>query len=173
VSADVRPGQPCVSILLPFRDAADTLAACLASCRRQTLVVFELIAVDDGSEDDSAALVRRQAALDPRIRLLQPGRVGLVGALNLGLAAARGTFIARMDADDVMHPERLQRQARYLAAHPQIALVACQVSLFPPRLIQAGYREYIRWQNACLSASSGRRSAAVRAARCGGLGGRA
>ncbi len=143
--------MPKVSIVLPFRNAASTLPACLASIRRQHYTDFELLAIDDASSDASASLVRSFAEQDSRIRLLQPGRVGLVGALNLGIAAARGTLLARMDADDIMHPQRLAEQVSYLDTNPEAALVGCQVALFPPHRIQAGYREYIRWQNECLT----------------------
>lgn len=143
--------SPAISILLPFRDAAATLAACLASIDRQTLANFELLAVDDGSSDEGPHLVRARAQHDARIRLLSPGRVGLVGALNHGLAAAQAPLLARMDADDLMHPKRLRLQHDYLAANPTLALVASQVALFPRQLVQAGNREYLRWQNELLS----------------------
>jgi glycosyltransferase involved in cell wall biosynthesis len=81
--------------------------------------------------------------------LENPGR-GLVAALNYGLSQARAPLVARMDADDRMHPERLQLQADYLARHPGIALVGSKVRLFPERRIAAGYREYARWQNRCV-----------------------
>lgn len=107
--------------------------------------------MDDGSCDGSAALVRAYAVADPRIRLVEPGRVGLVAALNRGIAEARAPLVARMDADDVMHPDRLRLQRHFLAANPSVALVACRVELFPEERIQAGWREYVRWQNACLT----------------------
>lgn len=143
--------EPAISILMPFRDAAATLPACLASIRRQSLADFELLAVDDGSQDESPAIVAAYARDDPRTRLLRPGRVGLVAALNHGLAAARAPLVARMDADDLMHPRRLQLQRDYLVAHPELALVASRVALFPRQLVRAGYREYLRWQNRILT----------------------
>lgn len=142
---------PAISIIMPFRDAASTLPACLASIERQTFADFELLAIDDGSADGSAGLVRAAAARDPRVRLLQPGRLGLAGALNHGVAAARAPLLARMDADDLMCPERLAAQHAYLCRNPEIALVACQVELFPAEEVRAGYAEYVRWQNGCLS----------------------
>jgi glycosyltransferase involved in cell wall biosynthesis len=140
-----------ISVVLPFRDAAATLPACLASILRQRSATFELLAVDDGSVDASAALVEAAARADGRVRLLRPGRVGLVAALNLGLAEARAPLVARMDADDLMHPDRLRLQRDYLAAHPEVALVASRVALFPKRLVRAGYAEYVRWQNRVLT----------------------
>lgn len=142
---------PDVSILLPVRDAAATLPACLASIRRQTVASYELIVVDDGSGDGSTEILRAYAAADPRVRLVEPGRVGLVAALNLGVSLARAPLIARMDADDLMHPDRLRLQRDYLAEQPALALVGSRVALFPRRLVRAGYSEYLRWQNGCLT----------------------
>ncbi|NTU84060.1 MAG: glycosyltransferase [Chloroflexales bacterium] len=144
-------GEMEISIVLPFRDAAATLPACLASIGRQRRAAFELLAVDDGSADESAALVEAAAWADGRVRLLRPGRVGLVAALNLGLAEARAPLVARMDADDLMHPDRLRLQRDYLAARPELALVASRVALFPKGLVRAGYAEYVRWQNRVLT----------------------
>jgi glycosyltransferase involved in cell wall biosynthesis len=144
--------NPDISILLPFYNAAATLEHCLDSILGQTLENFELLAVNDGSSDASEACVRAKMAGDCRLRLLNPGRVGLVAALNIGLDAARSQLIARMDADDIMHPTRLAQQWNYLTSHPECALLACQVRLFPDELVKDGYREYIRWQNSCLTA---------------------
>jgi glycosyltransferase involved in cell wall biosynthesis len=141
---------PEVSIVLPFHNAAATLAACLDSIQRQTLGDFELLAINDGSDDGSERIVAERARSDPRIHLREPGRTGLVAALNLGIDAARAALIARMDADDLMHPDRLRLQCDFLHQHPEIALVATRVRLFPEERIRAGYREYVRWQNACL-----------------------
>lgn len=143
--------HPLVSVLLPFHNACENLGECLDSIRVQGLGAFELLAIDDGSEDDSAREVARYAADDPRIRLLRPGRIGLVAALNLGLAEARAPLVARMDADDRMHPGRLATQTEALMSHGHIALVGCQVRPFPGGQVRAGYREYVRWQNGCLS----------------------
>ena len=134
-----------------MRNAAGTLAECLASIRRQTLESHEVVAVDDGSEDGSAAILRAFARDDARVRLLQPGRVGLVAALNLGIAESRASIVARMDADDVMHPERLAAQVDFLHRNPDVALVATQVEVFPEDAVRGGYREYVRWQNACVA----------------------
>jgi glycosyltransferase involved in cell wall biosynthesis len=145
-----RADPPAVSIVLPFRDEAAYLPECLASIRAQTLAAWELLAIDDGSDDGSAELVQSLAAQDARVRLLRPGRVGLVAALNLGIAEARAPLIARMDADDLMHPDRLRAQHEYLHDRPDVALAATQVELFPPDEVQGGYLEYVRWQNSVL-----------------------
>jgi glycosyltransferase involved in cell wall biosynthesis len=146
-----REKTPAVAVLLPFYNAAATLAETLDSIQAQTLERFTLIAVDDGSDDKSAQIVRERMRHDPRITLLQPGRQGVVGAMNSALQHCRAPLAARMDADDIMYPERLARQSDFLRTHPDIDLVGTRVRLFPEELIQDGFAEYIRWQNACLS----------------------
>jgi glycosyltransferase involved in cell wall biosynthesis len=84
-----------------------------------------VVAVDDGSTDGSDAILGAYARRDLRIRVIRTPHRGLVPALNTGLAAARGRLIARMDADDVCMPERLQRQR--LATRPDLGLVASRV----------------------------------------------
>jgi glycosyltransferase involved in cell wall biosynthesis len=96
---------PTVSVLLPVRDGARHLPEALASLRAQTLTDFELILVDDGSRDDSAAVAEVHG-----VRGLRQGPEGRVAAREGGRAAARGRFVARMDADDVALPERLELQ---------------------------------------------------------------
>jgi glycosyltransferase involved in cell wall biosynthesis len=147
------PHQPLVSIVLPCRNVAPMLPACIASIRQQTLAGYEVVAIDDGSTDATGAILVDWAARDKRVRLLTTGGAGLVPALNQGLAAARAPLIARMDGDDVMHPQRLEFQVAYLKQHPELALVAAQAVLFPVRSVRAGYREYLRWQNRVLSST--------------------
>lgn len=142
--------SPKISVVLPIYNAATTLPECLESIARQTFKDFEVLAIDDGSTDGSAAIVHEAARQDARVRLLQPGRVGLVEALNLGVGKARAPLIARMDADDLMRQDRLEAQRAYLQQHPEIDLVASRVELFPAERVQAGYQEYVRWQNQCL-----------------------
>lgn len=136
---------------MPFFNAGPTIGETVSSILGQSFGAFELIAVDDGCADDSVERLLEAACGDPRLRLLRPGRRGIVGAMNYGLLQARGEFVARMDADDRMHPERLRLQAEYLRAHPDVGLVGSRVRLFPEELIEGGFREYIRWQNGLLS----------------------
>jgi hypothetical protein len=139
---------------MPMRDAAGHLAACLESVAAQTLEDHELVVVDDGSRDACAAMVAAAARRDPRVRLLRRPREGIVAALNQGLAAARAPLVARMDADDVMHPERLALQVAMLEGRPDLVLVASRVRAFPEAACSAGTREYLAWQNACIDPES-------------------
>lgn len=114
---------PLISVLLPVRDAARYLDAALDSLARQTLGDFEIIAIDDGSTDVSRDILARHAAANPRIAVHTQAPQGLVATLNRGLALAAGTYLARMDADDVAWPERFAAQAAFLAERPSVALV--------------------------------------------------
>ena len=134
-----------------MRDAASTLPACLESLRAQTFEDFEVIAVDDGSRDASAAVLGQGAAADRRLRVtFGPG--GLVAALNAAAEAATGELLARMDADDVALPERFARQVARLDAEPALDVLGCRVALFDGGVFgNAGMRAYVDWSNALLT----------------------
>ena len=141
------PARPAVSILLPARNTAGTLPACLASIRRQSLGSWECVIVDDGSTDDTPGIVRKIARADGRFRLLSRPQRGLVPALNDGLDHCRGGLIARMDADDLMHRRRLQEQRGLLAEKPDLCAVGCHVRLFPRPDPGRGDHQYEAWLN--------------------------
>lgn len=140
---------PLCSVVLPVRDASDTLAACLDSIAAQTLEHFEIVAIDDGSRDATPTLLERYAHKDNRLRVIRNPNPGLVGALNAGLAAARSALVARMDADDLMHPERLHEQVTMMHKQTNLAVLGTQVELIESNVTGNGLREYIRWQNTC------------------------
>jgi hypothetical protein len=142
---------PAVSVVMPYRDAARTLVASVRSMLAQSDPDFELLCVDDGSQDAGPALLRQLAARDARIRLLRCCGQGLVAALNAALDAARAPLVARMDADDVAHPERLALQRHFLARHAEVSLVASRVVAFPRNEMGEGMRYYLQWQDGCLS----------------------
>jgi glycosyltransferase involved in cell wall biosynthesis len=141
-----------ISVLLPFRDAAATIDAALSGLLAQADGAREVIAIDDGSCDGGAARVRAWARRDARVRLIANDGRGLVSALNLGLAHTRGSLIARMDADDIAHPERLARQRAYLCAHAEVGLLGTRVAAFAEGSeVGEGLTRYVAWQNALLS----------------------
>lgn len=139
--------MPRVSVLIPVRDAGPYLAEALRTVRHQTLRDFEAICLDDGSTDGSAEALDAVAAVDARFRVLHPGRVGLIEALNRLWREARSPYLARFDADDAMHPERLEAQAAHLDAHPGTHIVSSLVRHFPRDEVREGNRAYERWLN--------------------------
>jgi glycosyltransferase involved in cell wall biosynthesis len=112
---------PAVSVLIPVYNGGGYFAAALDSILAQTFTDFECIVLDDGSTDGSGELAQRRALADPRLRVVRRENRGLVATLNELLALARGELIARMDADDIALPDRLERQVRFMAAHPEVA----------------------------------------------------
>jgi glycosyltransferase involved in cell wall biosynthesis len=138
---------PVVSILVPAFNAAATLPACLRSITRQTFADWECIVVDDGSRDATRAIAERYAAQNPRFTVIAIPHTGLVGALNHGLTRCRGPYVARMDADDVMHRERIVAQVHALDRHPELVALGCHVRLFPRAPLTDGRRLYERWLN--------------------------
>lgn len=142
---------PAVSVVLPYRDAASTLDEALASLRAQSLHAIEVIAVDDGSTDGGAGIVARYAARDDRFRAVRSPGLGIPGALSLGVAHARAPLLARMDGDDVAHPERLAAQVEALALAPRVGALGTRVEGFPEGGVGEGFRAYIDWQNGLLS----------------------
>lgn len=125
--------MPKISVVMAVHDDEATLEATLDSILRQTEPDFELIAVDDASRDTSPSILARRAAAEPRLRLFRnETNLGLTRSLVIGCAAARGTYIARHDADDLSLPARFERQAALLDAAPDIAFVACWVEFDGP-----------------------------------------
>ena len=138
---------PQISILLPVFDAERTLATCLQSIERQTEARFECVLVDDGSRDGTLRLARSFADRDPRFSIVECRHRGLVATLDAGLEHCRAPFVARMDADDWMHRERLALQLRELRDRPELAAVGCHVRLFPRAALTDGRRRYEDWLN--------------------------
>ncbi len=148
---------PLVSVLMPCYNAASTLDEALAGLAVQTLPDFELIAVDDGSTDGTLSILKAWAQGDRRIQALHQPHGGILQALNSGLAACRSPFVARMDADDRLHPQRLEQQMAYLAEHPEVAVVSCLVEAFPPEQVHQGLRLYLDWLNSLVEPDDIRR----------------
>ena len=162
-----------ISVLLPVRNAASTLPDALDSLLCQSFEDLEIIAVDDGSDDRldgrpgenpggskppdapetsaTRAVLLEYARNDRRLRVLGIKHGGIVQALNHGLAVAGGAYIARMDADDVSHPERLQKQVDLLRQNPEVGLVACRAAFGGNADQAGGYKRHLDWTNTLLS----------------------
>lgn len=114
---------PLISVIVPAFNAALFLPDALNSLLGQTHRDLEVVVVNDGSTDDTAGLLSAWCARDPRVRAVYQQNRGLPAARNAGLSVARGDYIAFLDADDVIHPEKLERQLAYLTTHPDADLV--------------------------------------------------
>ena len=147
----VRPHFPVISVLLPVRNAAACVGEAIRSIVSQTFSQFELLVVENGSTDGTREVLQDWARRDARIRLTCLPGPGLVRALNHGLSMARGSFIARMDADDASHPERLALQLRHLERRRETGLVSCLVRHAGDPAAQAGYASYVEWVNSLLT----------------------
>ena len=110
--------MPKVSILLPTHQSGAHLRETLDSIKAQTYQDYELLAVDDASTDQTLEILQEYP--DLRIRIIQGRNRGLADALNLGIKCAQGQYIARIDADDLMVPERLEKQVCFLDTHPKV-----------------------------------------------------
>jgi glycosyltransferase involved in cell wall biosynthesis len=121
---------PLVSVVIPTYNYARFVGAAVASALAQTYSACEVIVVDDGSTDDTRAVL---APWEGRIRYLYQENQGLSAARNTGILAAQGDYIALLDADDLWHSAKLEAQMRYLADHPEVGLLACdRVTAEPP-----------------------------------------
>lgn len=136
-----------ISVVLPAWNAEATLGEAIASILAQSEPDLELIVVDDGSSDATAAIMADAAARDPRVRPVHLPHGGIVAALNEGLARARGAYVARMDADDVSAPGRLAAQRAALDADPALGLVSCLVAHAGGEGDTRGYALYVAWLN--------------------------
>ncbi|AOW20103.1 glycosyltransferase family 2 protein [Urechidicola croceus] len=113
-----------VSVGIPFYNSEKYLADAIKSVLNQSYNNIELILIDDGSNDTSIDIARKFESSDNRVKLISDGEnLGLPSRLNQLSKLANGKYYARMDADDIMHPDRLKKQVKYLIAHPEIDLL--------------------------------------------------
>ena len=124
--------SPRVSVLLSVYNGAAFVGEAIESILEQTFSDFELLVIDDASTDASFEVVTNYR--DPRVRMIRnESNLGLTRSLNIGLASARGEFVARQDADDLSHRERLRRQVDFLDANPSVALLGTQAATLANR----------------------------------------
>lgn len=130
-----------ISVILPCYNNAKYLNEALTSVLQQSYADFELIIIEDGSTDNSREIIK--GFTDPRIKLLEhKTNLGIVISLNEGIKIAQGEYIARMDADDVMLPGRLGRQAEFLDQNPKVAVVGSYAETIDENNNFLGYYDY-------------------------------
>ena len=122
-----------VSVLLPVYNGARYLSAAVDSILAQTFADFELLILDDGSTDETPAILARYAHQDGRVSVISRANKGLVTSLNELLSHARGRYVARMDADDIALPERFALQVQFLDTHADVVCVGGSVEFIDDR----------------------------------------
>jgi glycosyltransferase involved in cell wall biosynthesis len=115
------PDRTLISVVLPVYNGAGYLAEAIQSILDQTYPDFELIIINDGSTDESAAIIRMYD--EPRIRYYEQSNQGLPATLNRAVGLANGRYLARQDQDDISFPERFRKQLEFLDAHPDHGIV--------------------------------------------------
>lgn len=133
------PIRPLVSVIMAARNVAPFITASLKSILGQSLTDLECIVVDDGSTDQTREILERHATRDRRLRVVSQEGSGLPAALNAAWAMARGRYLARMDADDISLPRRLEKQATFMEEHPDIDICGTwsrTFGAFPWRLVR-------------------------------------
>lgn len=135
-----------ISVILPFYQAENTLEQAIHSILNQTFTEFELVLVNNNSTDKSLLIAEQFVRTDFRVRLFQEYEQGVVFAMNRGVKEANGAFIARMDADDVSLPERLEKQYCFLLENPDIGLVGSNVK-HVSNLPSEGLSRFVEWVN--------------------------
>ena len=119
---------PEISVIMSVYNGEEYVAEAVESILNQTFSDFELIVIDDCSTDTTGEILKRLAERDERVKV-HPNEVNLrlPSSLNKAISLARGRYIARMDADDIALPERLERQYAFMEAHPNVALSSCRL----------------------------------------------
>jgi len=142
------PGPiPKVSVVLPFYNAEKTLNVALQSIADQDFTDFECVMVDNNSSDGSREIALGWEHHDPRFTLVKEERQGVMFASNRGAEEGRGTYLARMDADDVALPRRLRLQSEFLDQNPEFGAVAGKVLHVGDPQNTEGFRRFVEWSN--------------------------
>jgi glycosyltransferase involved in cell wall biosynthesis len=151
-----------VSILLPFSlqtskhlgegiTASSPLDAAIRSITTQTSTDWEFLLINNASSDESTAIANAWATRDPRIRVVDEPTIGIAHALNTGLKYTTNPLIARMDADDLAHPERLARQVAYMNEHPEVGVLGTRTRFETTVEKSSGMAWFVNWQNGILT----------------------
>lgn len=140
---NLKKKNPLISILMPVYNAGDFIVEAIESIRNQSIKDWEMIVIDDGSKDQSSEILKKYSKNDPRIKVFKfKKNKGLAFALNYGLNKVCGKYLARMDADDISLPKRLEIQLKYLIKNPKVVAVGSQVKLISEKGDFIGYKKF-------------------------------
>ncbi|NDV15039.1 glycosyltransferase [Muricauda sp. TY007] len=136
-----------VSIIIPFKNTANFLPECFDSIVNQTYTNWEVLAVNDHSTDESFELLSAYSKKDGRIKVFQNKGMGIIPALQTAYAQSSGSFVTRMDSDDIMKPTRLEVMVNAIVENGIGHVAVGQVKYFSDRGISNGYERYEKWLN--------------------------
>ena len=139
--------KPLISILTPFKNTSQYLKECIDSIINQSYTNWELLIVDDHSIDESYDIVFAFAEIDKRIKLIKNSGHGIIEALRLAYSESSGTYITRMDSDDIMHRDKLSIMLNDLQTHGKKHIALGLVNYFSEAGIGDGYAKYESWLN--------------------------
>ena len=140
--------SPPISVLLPVRNGVEYLPEAIASIEAQTYSNYEVVAIDDGSSDDSWFVLQDWASRDERVRVFRQEPKGIVPALEFARSEATGAYLARMDADDIADPTRFDLQIQLMQSDSSLAICGCEIEYFPAEKVRDGALRYQSWLNA-------------------------
>lgn len=141
---------PRISVILPFYNAEKTLDRAISSIHTQEFEDFECILVDNRSTDQGMEIARGWEKIDSRFMTITEQKRGVMFASNRGAEIARGTYLARMDADDRAYPQRLRIQSEFLDAHPDYGAVAGMVKHVGDPEGTEGFKRFVEWSNSII-----------------------
>ena len=143
--------KPKISVILPFFNADKTIGRAIKSIASQSFSDFECILIDNNSTDESCKIAEQFTETDKRFKLISEKRQGVMFASNAGWEVSKGIYIARMDADDWSHPDRLKMQSDFLDYNPNYGAVATQVNHISHSEFTGGMARFVEWSNAIIS----------------------
>lgn len=136
-----------VSVLIPVYNAQSTIECALRSMLRQTWTDLEVVVVNDGSTDATSDILESISREDGRVRIIHTENMGIINALNTGIAVCEGELIARMDADDISHRDRIGAQVELMDTNPDISVCSTLIRMFPRSELLGGLVRYEEWLN--------------------------
>ncbi|WP_179319744.1 glycosyltransferase family 2 protein [Winogradskyella helgolandensis] len=139
--------QPLVSIVIPFKNTEAFIKECITSILRQTYSNWEAIFIDDYSEDNSYSIVENYTQQDSRVKLYKNSDSGIIEALKTAYKHSSGSYISRMDSDDIMTPTRLETMVSNLEKYGKKHLAIGQVKYFRADGLSGGFARYEQWLN--------------------------
>ena len=143
--------QPKISVILPFFNAEKTLERSIQSILSQSFTDFECILINNNSTDNSKNIAIKFVDSDNRFKLIHEKKQGVMFASNVGWEASKGEYIARMDADDWSHPERLKMQYEFLEINPEYGVVASLAKHVGHSEFTVGMERFVEWSNSITS----------------------